>query len=62
MNKYVSAWNNFSMDKRTPDNLKTQEICNKALRIDPYSLAFFSGCLKTQKMFDKAIEIDPFTL
>ena len=33
----------------TPDNLKTQEMCNEAIRIDPYSLTIAPDCLKTQK-------------
>ena len=48
--------------KETPDNLKTQEMCNKAMHIDPYSLAYVPDHFKTQKMCDKVIEIDPFTL
>ena len=37
-------------------------MCNEAVCIDPYSLAFVPDHLKTQKMCDKAIEIDPLTL
>ena len=37
-------------------------MCNEAMRIEPYSLAFAPDCFKTQEMCDKAIEIDPFTL
>ena len=48
--------------RETPDNLKTQEMCNEAMCIDPYSLAFVLDRFKTQKMCDKTIEIDPFTL
>ena len=44
------------------DNLKTQKMCNEAMRIEPYSLAFVPDRFKTQKMCDKTIEIDPFTL
>ena len=39
-----------------------QEMCNKAMRIERYSLAFILDCFKTQEICDKAIEIDPFTL
>ena len=42
--------------------LKTQEMCNEAVRIEPYSLAFVSDHFKTQEMCDKAFEIDPFIL
>ena len=37
-------------------------MCNEAMHIDPYSLAFVLDCFKTQKMCDKSIEIEPFTL
>ena len=49
-------------EREIPDNLKTQEMCNKTMRIEPYSLAFVSDCFKTQEMYDKIIEIDPFIL
>ena len=48
--------------RETPDHLKTQEMCDEAMRIEPYSLAFAPDLFKTQKMSDKSIEIDPFTL
>ena len=48
--------------REIPDNLKTQEICNEAMRIEPYSLAFVPDCFKTEEMCDKAVEIDPFIL
>ena len=48
--------------REIPDNLKTQEMCNEAMRIEPYSLAFVSDYFKTQEMCDTAIEIDPFNL
>ena len=38
-----------------PDHLKTQEMCNKAVRIEPCSLAFIPDYLKTQKMWDDAV-------
>ena len=37
-------------------------MCNEAIRVDPYSLAFAPDHFKTHKMCDKAIEIDPITL
>ena len=48
--------------RETPDNPKTQEMCNETMHIDPYSSALVPDSFKTQKMCDKAIEIDPFTL
>ena len=47
--------------REIPD-LKTQEICNEAMRIEPYSLAFVPDNLKTQEMCDKSVEIDPYIL
>ena len=37
-------------------------MCNNAMRIEPYSLAFVPDRFKAQEMCDKAIEIDPFIL
>ena len=48
--------------REIPDHLKTQEMCNEAMRMDPYSLAFVPDNLKTQEMCDKALEIDPYNL
>ena len=49
--------------REIPDNLKTQEISNEAMHIEPYSfLAFVPDCFKTQEMCDKAFKIDPFIL
>ena len=48
--------------REIPHKLKTQEMCNEAMRIEPYSLAFVPDCFKTQQMCDKAVEIDPFIL
>ena len=33
-----------------PDDLKTQEMCNKAVRINPLSLAHVPGHFRTQEM------------
>ena len=44
------------------DHLKTQEMCDEAVRIESYSLAFVPDCFKTQEICDKADEIDPFIL
>ena len=38
-----------------PDNLNTQEMCNGAMHVEPYSLAFVPDYFKTQEMCDKAI-------
>ena len=37
-------------------------MCNEAMRIESYSLAFVPDCFKTQEMCGKAVEIDPFIL
>ena len=37
-------------------------MCNKAMQIEPYSLAFVPDYLKTQEMCDKAVETEPFIL
>ena len=48
--------------REVSDNLKTQEMCNEAMCIEPYSSAFVPDFFKTPEMCDKTIEIDPFTL
>ena len=53
----ISVW-----IREIPDNLKTQEMCNEAMCISPYSLAFVPDCFETQEMCDKIVEIDPFIL
>ena len=39
----------------TPDQFKTQEMCNEAVRIEPRSLAFVPDWLKTQEICNDAI-------
>ena len=39
-----------------PDSLKTQEMCNEAVRIDLWLLYDVSDYLKTQEMCNEAIE------
>ena len=46
----------------TPDHLKTQEMCERALDVHPWTLKFFPDHLKTKKMCDRAIEENPYTL
>ena len=38
-----------------PDHLKTQEMCNEAVDIEPLSLASVPDRFKTQEMYDKAV-------
>ena len=39
-----------------PDSLKTQDMCNEAVRTDPWLLYDVSDYLKTQEMCNEAIE------
>ena len=39
-----------------PDDIKTQEMCNEAVRIDPWLLHDVSDYLKTQEMCNEAIK------
>ena len=39
-----------------PDDLKTQEMCNEAARIDPWLLYDVPDYLKTQEMRNEAIK------
>ena len=45
-----------------PDDLKTQEMCNKAVEGDPWQLGDFPNHLKTEEMCEKAVEDQPETL
>ena len=45
-----------------PDNIKTQEMCDKAIEDEPRSLALVTDHLKAQEMFEKAVEKDPWLL
>ena len=41
-----------------PDCFKTQEMCDKALEVDPWSLYDVPDLLKTQQMCGKAVKDD----
>ena len=45
-----------------PDHLKTQEMCNEAVRREPYTLECVPDHLKTREMCNKAVEEDPYRL
>ena len=45
-----------------PDQYKTQEMCNEAVHMKPYSLEFVPDHLKTQEMCNEAVRIKPYTL
>ena len=38
-----------------PDHLKTQEMCNEAVRTEPLSLTYVPDCFKTQEMCNNAV-------
>ena len=44
------------------DCFKTEEMCIKALEVDPTSLYDIPDNLKTEEMCNKAVEVDPFLL
>ena len=50
----IPSFTNF-----VPDDLKTQEMCNKAVSIDPWLLHDVPDSLKTQKMCNEALEKAP---
>ena len=45
-----------------PDRFKTQELCIKALEVDPWQLNNIPDYLKTQKMCDKVVKDYPSSL
>ena len=52
MSWYISALN----------HLKTQKMCNKAVRMEPYLLEFVPDHLNTPEMCNKTVRINPYTL
>ena len=48
----------MNMTRRISDNFKTQEMCDKAVEKDPWSLAEGPDNFKTQEMCNKAVEKD----
>ena len=44
------------------DHFKTQDMCNKAIDKDLWSLAEVPEHFKTQEMCNKAVEKDPYSL
>ena len=43
--------------RETPDNLKTQEMCDEAVRREPYTLQHVPYYLKMQEMCDEAVHM-----
>ena len=44
--------------KYVPDQYKTQEMCERAIKDDPWALEFVPDHFKTQEMCDKAVSKD----
>ena len=47
--------------KVKPDNLKTQEMYNKTVHIEPHLLAYVPDHFKKQEMCDKTVTRNPYT-
>ena len=45
-----------------PDHLKTQELCNEVVHMEPNLLVYFLEHLKIQKMYNEAVRREPYTL
>ena len=45
-----------------PDNLKTQEMCNEAMREGPYNLQHVPDHFKTEEICNEAVDIEPLLL
>ena len=48
--------------REIPEPLKTQEICDEAVRIEPCSRRFVPNCFKTQEICNEAVRREPYTL
>ena len=45
-----------------PDRLKTKEMCNEAVRNNPYTVEYVPDQYRTQEMCNEAVEVDPWLL
>ena len=45
-----------------PDGFKIQEMCIRAVEVDPWLLHYIPDCFKSQNMCDVAVTDDPFSL
>ena len=45
--------------KAIPEHLKTQEMCKRAIKVDPYFLGYVRDCFKIQDMCNKAVPKRP---
>ena len=48
--------------REMPEHLKTQEMCNEAVRIEPNSLPYVTDQYKTEAMCSEAVRNKPYTL
>ena len=48
--------------REIPDHLKTQEMCDEAVRIESYSLEVVPNCFMAEEMCNEAVRRQPFTL
>ena len=53
----VSCW-----IREITGHLKTQEMCDEAVRMEPRSLAYIPDRFKTEEMCNKAVRREPYTL
>ena len=44
------------------DHIKTQEMCNYAVRMEPHSLEYVPDRFKTKEMYHKALNRNPHTV
>ena len=45
-----------------PDRFKTEKMCIKALKVDPWQLNDIPDYFKTQKLYDKTVKDDSYSL
>ena len=48
--------------REIPEHLKTQEMCDEAVDMEPCSLAYVPYCFKTEEMCKEAVRREPYTL
>ena len=67
MKQEIETWDGITcyrlcMMLFVPDRLRTQEMCNKVVCMDPYSLEFVPDRFKIEEMCNKAVRREPYTL
>ena len=59
---HIKTLKNPCLLENVPDCLLTQEMCDIAVRMEPWSLRIIIDHLKSQEMYDESVARHPYTL